>query len=77
VKHECPRCEQLRVKALEATRAYHALLAQLESAHIKHEDHMTYALRLQLEEALRFRNIAIDELCRHEQTHQTSKSTSA
>jgi hypothetical protein len=75
VEQECSHCERLKLAALEASRAYHEILAELEFAHFSHNNALIPALRERLEKALRGRNTAISELTVHESTHKRAKST--
>jgi hypothetical protein len=78
MEQECPHCERLKLAAVEASRAYHDIMADLESAHIiKHDDKLTLALREGMAKALLSRNVAISELTAHESTHKRAKSMRA
>ena len=77
VMQECQQCGRLRLAASEASRAYHALEAELESAHIAHQNDRTIYLRPLVDRALLKRDAAIDELSTHERTHLRTKSVGA
>ena len=70
---ECPRCERLRSLTIQASASYHALLLELESAHIRGEYDRVFGLRREVDAAVMVRNAAIHELSRHEQTHLRAK----
>jgi len=74
VGQECKQCESLLGAATAASRAYHAIQAELESAHIAHQNDRTIDLRLLVDKALQKRDAAIDQLSRHERTHLRTKS---
>ena len=52
MEQDCPHCERLKLAAVEASGAYHDLLADLESAHIKHDNKLTIVLRERMAKAL-------------------------
>ena len=74
--HECRRCEELRSAAVDASKIYHALQAELEFAHISHQNERIVDLRQRRDAALLSRNSAIDELCAHE-AHRQAKGAGA
>jgi len=77
VVRECQNCERLRSVALHASASYYALLLEMESAYINHEDGRALELRQRIDEALMVRNAAIDDLSLHEQNHLRTKSVGA
>ena len=66
---DCPRCRELREIALTASMRYHAFLADLEAAHIRHDLEALPLVSLHLEKAFESRNAALAELTNHESTH--------
>jgi hypothetical protein len=77
VERKCQQCERLKLAAIEASKTYHDLLSELESAHISHKDALIPGLRERRDKALLSRDTAISELAAHENTHKRAKSTRA
>jgi hypothetical protein len=67
----CARCEGLMLAAINASKAYHDCLADLESAHIRHDVEEPFGLKQQVAKALRNRDSAINALNDHEYTHKS------
>jgi len=74
VELRCKECERLSLAAHEASMAYYAIQAELESAHIDHQNARTLHLRLLVDKAFLNRKGAIEELSTHEQIHLRNKS---
>ena len=66
---ECAQCEALQVAALNASRRYHALLGELEAAHICRKTHAIFSIKQEASEALGNRNDAIKVRSEHESAH--------
>ncbi len=65
----CSQCRHLQQLAIEASKAYHALLANLEAAYVRHDSEASLALSAHLDKALKLRDAALAELTNHESTH--------
>jgi hypothetical protein len=65
----CEHCERLMLAAVEKSRIYHDLLADLESAHIVRDVEQSFIIKQRVAEALRGRDEAIRVLTEHERTH--------
>ena len=70
---DCLQCRALERIALDASRAYHELLADLEAAHIRHDLEATSLLSVRLKKAFQRREMAVNELTAHESTHVNKK----
>ena len=66
----CSQCKGLQRIAIEASRAYHELQANLEAAHIRHDLEDSLTLSRRLERGLKVRDASIKELTDHEGTHR-------
>jgi hypothetical protein len=66
----CEDCEGLMLAAINASRVYHNLVADLESAHIRRDNAEPFRLQQQVADALRNRDAAIKALNDHEHTHR-------
>jgi hypothetical protein len=55
--------------AVDASRVYHDLAGDLESAHIRHDNEQPFRLQQQIANALKNRDGAIQALSDHERTH--------
>ena len=66
----CADCEGLMLAAIDASRIYHRLIGDLESAHIRRDNQEPFRLHQQVTEALRNRDGAIKALNDHEHTHR-------
>ena len=58
-----------------ASKAYHALLGDLEAAHILHNSEAPLRLSVLLEKALQIRDAAIAELTAHENAHEQEEAS--
>jgi hypothetical protein len=68
----CGHCERLMLEAIEASRVYHVLLGELESAHIRHDTEQPFRIQQQVANALRDRDEAIRVLNDHERSHKSA-----
>jgi len=66
----CTHCETLILAAIDSSRVYHAMLAELESAHIRHDVKEPFRLRQEVAGALKNRDSALKALNDHEYTHK-------
>jgi predicted Rdx family selenoprotein len=66
----CADCERLMLAAISASRIYHDLVGDLESAHIRRDTAEPFRLQQQVADALRNRDAAIKALYDHEHTHR-------
>ena len=66
---DCQLCFGLQRIAIEASRGYHELQANLEAAHIRHDSETALTLSRRLERASQVRDASIAELTDHESTH--------
>ena len=73
----CPQCRDLQRIAIEASKAYHEFLANLEAAHIRHDSEALLTLSAHLERASKLRDAAITGLTNHESTHAEETPTKA
>ena len=71
----CSHCDSLLQTALEASRAYHDLLADLEAAHIRHDTDLTFRIHEQVAEALSNRDAAVAAISEHARTHARGTSS--
>ena len=71
---DCPQCGELRQIAIEASKAYHKFLFDLEAAYICNNSEVAESLSARLEATYRSRNVAIDEWTSHKNTHAREKS---
>jgi hypothetical protein len=69
LRFHCLECRGLQKLAIEASRAYHDLLANLEAAYIHHDSAASLTLSVHLGKALKLRDSALAELVNHESTH--------
>jgi hypothetical protein len=60
------------LEAIEASRFYHALLGELESAHIRHDPEQPFRIQQQVAKALSDRDRAIRLLNDHERSHKSA-----
>ena len=66
---QCSQCERLMLAAIAASRAYHNLLGDLESAHIRHDVEQLFHIQEQAAKALLERDESIRALNDHERVH--------
>ena len=69
----CDQCERLRAIAVEASRTFHDLTADLECAYLTHDAEAPMLISLRLVKASRDRDEARAELILHENTHPLKK----
>jgi len=68
----CRHCERLMLEAVEASRIYHVLLGELESAHIRRDPEQPFRIQQQVAKALSDRDAAIRVLNDHERSHKSA-----
>jgi len=69
----CGHCEKLMMAAIDASTIYHALLGELESAHIRRDPDQPFRIQERVAEALTDRDAAIRALNDHERVHKTAR----
>jgi hypothetical protein len=74
---DCPQCRYCKQAALTASKVYHAVLEDLEAAHISHNSEALMVLSARLESAFQGRNAAIVALTNHENTCAGKKPAEA
>jgi hypothetical protein len=70
---DCGQCERLMLAAIDASRAYHALLGELESAQIRRDPEQPFRIQKLVAKALADRDNAIRILSDHERAHKTAR----
>jgi hypothetical protein len=68
----CPHCDDLLCAALEASKAYHDLLASLEGADIRHDTGLADSLKVSEAKFVSNRDNAITALRDHQRDHAKS-----
>jgi|SRR5690349_12475896 hypothetical protein len=69
----CGQCEGLMLAAVDASRVYHALMAELEEAHIRHDPEQPFHIQERVAKALTDRDEAIRVLNDHERAHKRAR----
>lgn len=65
----CSHCDGLLHAAIDASKAYHDLLAALEAADIRHDTELAHYLQAEEAKSASMRDDAITALRDHERTH--------
>lgn len=73
---DCTDCKGLTLAALDASRAYHNLLVDLEAWYIRRDAHEPLEIREQVAAALYARDARLAELAAHRSTHEKSNVAS-
>ena len=68
----CSECADFLKAALEASRAYHNLLGDLESSHIRNDTKEAFRLNDQIAQSVLSRDNSITALRDHQRTHAKS-----